>query len=449
MRDPADLRELTAAEAARLIRRNSVSPLELAEALVARSSEVEPQIEAWETLVIEDALRAAQRASDLLNHHDVAGRPLFGVPFGVKDIIDTAGVRTAADFGPYDRRVPARDAAVVKSLRRAGAILLGKTTTAQFAYRDPPRTSNPWSPAHTPGGSSSGSGAAVAAREVPIAVASQSGGSTLRPAAFCGVVGFKPTRGLISTAGLLPLAWSLDQVGVIARAVADCRLFLAATVPARRKHSIFREMKDASHPIGSMRGPVIGVMTEAVASSSPMIQDSFGSAMRRLEFQGADVREVPFAPRLETMVSVHRLILQAEASAIHERMLDRHRDAYKPELRAFLEVGELIPAAAYAQAIQMMKRIRIEAKEAFSTSPVLALPVCPDPIPGRETTGSSSLLSPFTLLGVPSIAIPTGLSRDGLPEAIQLVSSWGNDGTLLSTAEWCEERLGRLPSPAI
>jgi aspartyl-tRNA(Asn)/glutamyl-tRNA(Gln) amidotransferase subunit A len=218
------LHELTAAQAARLIRDRNLSPVELVEALLARAQAVDGHVRAWETLDGDRALAAARAAEQALANRSASPGPLHGVPFGAKDIFDTAGLRTAAGFGPYRDRVPTRDAEVVARLKHAGAILLGKTVTTQFAFADPPKTRNAWSAERTPGGSSSGSGAGVAAREMPLALGSQTAGSVLRPAAYNGVVGLKPTYGRISKRGVLPLAWSLDHVGVLARSVDDCEI---------------------------------------------------------------------------------------------------------------------------------------------------------------------------------------------------------------------------------
>src|SRR5919199_986480 len=224
-----ELHELTASQAAQLIRAGQVSPVELVEHLIVRAEEVDPPIQAWETLDAARALAAARTAESLVREGDPAQLgPLHGVPFGAKDIFDTAGLRTSAGFRPYMQRVPTADCEPVARLKRAGAILLGKMVTTQFAYADPSRTRNPWAADRTPGGSSSGSAAGVAAREVPLALGSQTAGSVLRPAAYNGVVGFKPTYGLVSTHGVLPLAWSLDHGGVLTRSVEDCGLFLAA-----------------------------------------------------------------------------------------------------------------------------------------------------------------------------------------------------------------------------
>ncbi|MGI9144974.1 MAG: amidase, partial [Chloroflexota bacterium] len=214
------LHELTAAQAARLIRTGEVSPVELVEKLLARASDLDQSVQAWVQLDPERALTAA-RAAERLATSKAELPPLHGVPFGAKDIYDSAGLATAAGFRPYAMRVPTTDAEPISRLKQAGAILLGKMVTTQFAQADPSRTRNPWSDERTPGGSSSGSAAGVAARLVPIALGSQTAGSILRPAAYNGVVGFKPTYGRVSKMGVFPLAWSLDHVGILSRSVED------------------------------------------------------------------------------------------------------------------------------------------------------------------------------------------------------------------------------------
>src|SRR2546425_1242608 len=213
---PLELAALGVAEARERIGRGTLSPVALVEACLERIGALDATVQAWVHVDAKGALAAAR----LAEHAAVRG-PLHGIPVAVKDIFDVAGLPTTAGAPPFAHRRPDEDAASVALLRAAGAIVLGKTHTTQFAYRDPAPTRNPWNLAHTPGGSSSGSAAAVAARMVPLALGSQTVGSVLRPAAYCGVVGFKPTHGLVPTAGVIPLAWSLDHVGVFTREVAD------------------------------------------------------------------------------------------------------------------------------------------------------------------------------------------------------------------------------------
>ena len=228
---PPELSALGVVEAAAEIRRGAVSPVSLVEACLERIRALDGAVQAWVHVDDKGALAAARERAEEAKRSTVRG-PVHGIPVAVKDIFHVAGLPTTAGARPFAHSRPGEDATSVARLRAAGAIILGKTHTTQFAYRDPAPTRNPWNLAHTPGGSSAGSAAAVAARMAPLALGSQTVGSVLRPAAYCGVVGFKPTHGLVSTAGVIPLAWSLDHVGVFTRGVADAALVFS--VLARR-----------------------------------------------------------------------------------------------------------------------------------------------------------------------------------------------------------------------
>src|SRR5262245_60258272 len=221
----ADLHELGVAESARQIREGVLSPVDLVVACLKRIDAVDGLVKAWVRVDRDAALRVAEQRLAEARQGRWLG-PLHGVPVALKDNFDAAGLTTTAGAGSYAHRHPDRDAPAVTMLRAAGAIVLGKTTTTAFAFRDPTATCNPWNLAHTPGGSSSGSAAAVGARMAPLALGTQTVGSVLRPAAYCGLVGLKPTYGRISTVGIVPLSWSLDHVGVLARSVEDCALAL-------------------------------------------------------------------------------------------------------------------------------------------------------------------------------------------------------------------------------
>src|SRR3989441_505848 len=242
---PLELAALGVAEARERIGRGTLSPVALVEACLERIGALDATVQAWVHVDAKGALAAAR----LAEHAAVRG-PLHGIPVAVKDIFDVAGLPTTAGAPPFAHRRPDEDAASVALLRAAGAIVLGKTHTTQFAYRDPAPTRNPWSLAHTPGGSSSGSAAAVAARMVPLALGSQTVGSVLRPAAYCGVVGFKPTHGLVPTAGVIPLAWSLDHVGVFTREVADA----AAAFAVLARRSVAAQPCGPPRPAPTARG---------------------------------------------------------------------------------------------------------------------------------------------------------------------------------------------------
>jgi Asp-tRNA(Asn)/Glu-tRNA(Gln) amidotransferase A subunit family amidase len=436
------LHELTATDAARLIRARKISSVDLVEALIARASTVDPRIQAWVRLEPERALAAARVTGD---------GPLAGVPFGAKDIFDTADIVTAAGFEPYASRVPTRDAEPVARLKSAGALLLGKMVTTQFAYSDPSRARNPWNDAHTPGGSSSGSGAGVAARLVPLAFGSQTAGSVLRPAAYNGVVGLKPTYGRVSKRGVLPLSWSLDHVGLLARCVADCVLGLNAIAGYDPEDpSSDRNQPPLDQlPTDALTPPRLGLVRELVDASTDRVRKHVLQVARGFEADGAEIREVSFGEPLDLIMAVHQVIMQTEAAAVHWQLLEQYPGGHEPRLRAYVEIGSLLPGASYLHAQRLRQRIRRSLGASLSGLDALLLPTAADVAPGRETTGDPSFQTPASLVGFPSISLPSGVlpEPEGLPLAIQLVSAAWQEATLLRTAAWCEAHLDPMPAP--
>ncbi|MBV9596344.1 MAG: amidase [Chloroflexi bacterium] len=444
-----NLHELTLSQAAAAIRVREISPVELVQALLERAHSVDPRVQAWVTLDAERALTAARAAESLLTGGADVG-PLHGVPFGAKDIFDTADLATSAGFGPYRSRVPTRDAEPVARLKAAGAILLGKMVTTQFAHADPSRTRNPWQADRTPGGSSSGSAAGVAARLVPVAFGSQTAGSVLRPAAYNGVVGFKPTYGRVSKRGVLPLAWSVDHVGLLARSVADCGLVLEAIAghdPAD-PHSVEAQPPFVWEPEAAATPPRLGLVREALQHATPRLRDHTRAVARRFEAAGAQVAEVSFGEPLELILAVHHVIMQTEVAGVHWQLLEQYPGAHQPRLRAYVEVGRLLPGVTYVHAQRLRRRIRQSMRRACERVDALLLPTAVDVAPGRETTGDTSLQAPFSLVGFPSLSLPSGVVQpDGLPLAIQLAALPWQEARLLSAAGWCASQLEPMPAP--
>lgn len=435
------LHELTAAEAAERIRSRSISSVELVEALLARIEATDGRIRAWETLTSERALERARRADQASSGGRVHLGALHGVPFGVKDIIATAGVRTACGFGPFDRRIPTRNAEVVARLQREGAILLGKTVTTQFAWLQPPVTRNPWALDHTPGGSSSGSAAAVAARHVPFALGTQTAGSTLRPAAYNGVVGFKPSMGRMSTRGIFPLARTLDHPGCIARSVEDCALFLAIAGSSQ-------EGTSEALTRTADRAPRLALIREAVDRSSPFVGATFDALVKKFSALGCEVAEVALDVPLAIAISAHRTTINYEAAILHMGLMKEYpAEAYAPRTLELVEAGKAVSRAAYLQAQADRKRFMDCLESATSEIDALILPTAADVAPIAETTGDPSLQTPFTFAGVPAITLPCALSPEGLPVGLQLIGRRGDDEQLLAVAAWCERQLPRLPAP--
>jgi len=437
------LLELGATEAAALIRRRQISSTEIVQAALERVDDLGELTGAWATVISEFALAEANRAdADLWTRDFTPGR-LHGVPFGVKDVIDTANVPTAAAFTPFRNRVPVEDAAVVAALKKAGAVLIGKTTTTQFAFADPSSARNPWARSRTAGGSSSGSAVAVATGQVPLALGTQTGGSTLRPAAFNGVIGFKPTLGLVSTVGLLPLSWTLDHVGVLTRNIEDVRTFIDVAAA--------RPVKQSAAAIGpQIVPPRLGLVVPALEEACEEVRAHIRDLANAFMAGGAIVVEVDFGLPLGLILAAQRLIVQVEAATVHRRLLERHASDYLPLLRACAEVGQVVPAHSYVDALRLRRLAadRLEGQIARHQLDALLTPTVGSEAPGPETTGDPSLQNPFTLAGMPSISLPSGLSRNGLPLGVQFAARCGDDIQLLETARWCADHLEPIPAPA-
>jgi len=425
----------TIAETVALVRRGELTASALVEQALAHIAALEPQIKAW-ALVDADGARQAAVATDHLARRG-AVLPLHGIPVGVKDIIDVAGLPTQAGFAPRAHHVAQHDAAIVARLRALGAILLGKTHTTQFAFADPAPTRNPWHLEHTPGGSSSGSAAAVAARMVPLAIGTQTAGSVLRPAAYCGVVGFKPTYNWFPLAGTLPLAWSLDHLGLFARSVRDITLAYAA---------ICEQRVDAT---GREVAPSLVVLTDFLDRTEPTARQHFRETVDRLHGAGAQVREQRLPIDLDLILDVHHVIMLTEMAAAHWQQLHAYPDAYGPRLRAAVEAGQLVPASLALHARRLRGEITRQLNDLAQTADALVLPTVSGPAPGLETTGDRSFQAVWSLTGMPSISLPSGLSPDGLPLGLQLVGQRACDRRLLHVAAWCEQVLPVLPTPPI
>ena len=441
----SELHELTASQAADQIRRKELSPVELVRALLARIERLEPQLHAWVTLDAEGALTAAATAEQTARERGAQLGPLHGVPVGLKDIYYSAGLRTTACFPPLADFVPDRDAESVRRLRGAGAIVLGKTVTTQFAYSDPPPTRNPWRTDRTPGGSSSGSAAAVAARMVPFAIGSQTAGSILRPAGYCGVVGLKPTYGRVSRRDVMPLAWSLDHVGPIVRGVEDAALVLqvlAGHDPADPR-SVRQAVPDFRAAVASVgRPPRLGLLTEVLERAEPEVRRHGESVAQRLAEAGARVREVRLPAPFELILAVHRVTMQAEAAAVHADWIADKAEAYSPRIRAEAMVGQLIPTPAYLHAQRLRRRLEEQVDGLFDGLDALLLPTASNLAPPPDTTGDPSFQAPWSLLGLPSISLPSGLGEGDLPFSTQLVAARWDERTLLRAARWCEAQFG-------
>ena len=440
-------------EASARIREKSLSPVELTESCLRRIEQLEPLLQAWALIDREGALRNAQKLEQEQREGRFRG-PLHGVPIGIKDIFHTAGLPTRAGAPRLFDFTPDFDAAAVERLRRAGAIILGKTTTAEFAAFDSPATRNPWNLEHTPGGSSSGSAAAVAARMCAAAIGSQTGGSTIRPASYCGIVGLKATFGRISCYGAIELAHSMDHVGIFARSVADAALMLQALAghDPRDPRSSQQPVPDFIQAVENAdQPPRIGVLRGAFSdSASEEVRQHVRQVAQRAAKAGARIEELDPPASFEQVGEAFLTMLSAEAAAFHQQRFEKHANKYGPKLRGIIERGLAVSAVQYIRACEDQRRFRIDAMTLLDGVDVLLTPSSPTPAPkGLGSTGDYIFNAPWSFSGMPVIGLPSGIAGDGLPLAIQLVGSLFAEDRLLSVARWCEALLDFSQAPMI
>jgi Asp-tRNA(Asn)/Glu-tRNA(Gln) amidotransferase A subunit family amidase len=433
------LHRLSASEAARLIRDGVISSEQFVDACLARVREVDSDIRAWAFLDPDHALEQA-RAADAWR---LEGRPtgsLHGIPVAIKDIFDTADMPTENGSVLHAGRTPAHDATVVVRLRAAGAVILGKTVTTEFAYFSPGKTRNPHNLEHTPGGSSSGSAAAVAAEMVPVALGSQTNGSTIRPAAYCGVVGFKPTHGLISRHGALVLSRTLDHVGLFARTVDDIALVAETLVgfderdPDTRPRARLPFVRAASEepPLPPMFAFVKTPYWERVDEDT---KEGFAELIQQLNDR---VEEIELFPSASEAWDWHRAIMEAEMAANLDGEWQRGRERMSDALRAQIERGREMRALEYQRALSRIQPVHESFLELFEQRyDAILTPAAPSAAPkGLASTGDPSFCTLWTFCGMPAVSLPLLESPNGLPIGVQLVGPRDGDARLLRTARW-------------
>jgi len=440
--DASKLNWLTAADAARAIRDGAISSEDLVQACLARVREADGEVQAWQYLDPEHALVQA-RARDLDRREGRPCGPLHGVPVGLKDIIDTADMPTEDGTVLHAGRTPAEDAAVAAMLRAAGAVILGKTVTTECAYFAPGKTRNPHNPAHTPGGSSSGSAAAVAAGMVPLALGSQTNGSTIRPASFCGVYGFKPTHGLIPRGGMLQLSRTLDHVGLFARSIED----LALLGEQLAGHDA-RDPDTRPRP----KPPLVAVAAEEpplppllAFVKTPMweraAEDTRAGFAELVEALGDRVLEIELPESARQAWDWQGTIMDAEMAMNLAAEWERGRDRLSPQLRALLERGREVRAFDYQQALSRIPQLNEGFAEIFERCDAILTPAAPGTAPeGLASTGDPAFCTLWTLTGMPAVSLPLMQGENGLPLGVQLVGPRNGDARLLRTARWLQSR---------
>jgi aspartyl-tRNA(Asn)/glutamyl-tRNA(Gln) amidotransferase subunit A len=442
MSEPTSLTGTTLADA---LRAGELTSEACVEACLARIAARDGEVKAFEHLDPDHALAQARQADARRRSGQGVG-PLNGVPVGIKDVIDTAGQPTEHGCTFYKGNQPARDAAAVAALRAAGAVILGKTVTTELATSTPPRTRNPRNLAHTPGGSSSGSAAAVADGMIPLALGTQTGGSVIRPASFCGIHGFKPTRGLISRRGVMMQSHTLDTVGVYGRSVED----LAFLADALSAHDPDDEVSyPRSQPrlleIALQHAPVppllAWVETPAWAElATPVMKEAFGELIEAL---GDRVVRVDMIS-LQQAIDSQRVVQSAENGHHYGHLLKRGPDAITPGLRGRIEAGLRVSAADYLAALARREPLYAAAEEVCTHYTAILTPAAPGPAPkGYLTTGDPIFNGLWTFLGVPCVTLPL-LEADGLPIGVQLVGRRQDDGRLLRTARWLDAHVEAL-----
>jgi Asp-tRNA(Asn)/Glu-tRNA(Gln) amidotransferase A subunit family amidase len=432
------LSALSLVEAAEQIRDGRIKSAELVADCLARIDAVDPDVEAWAFLDRDHVMRQAE-AADLHRMHGRSLGPLHGIPVGIKDIIDTGDMPTEFGSPIWAGRTPRRDAYTVARLRADGAVIMGKTVTTEYAYFHPGKTRNPHDRARTPGGSSSGSAAAVAAYMVPGALGTQTNGSVIRPAAFCGVVGFKPTHGLVPRSGTLLMSRSCDQIGVFARTVEDAALLAESLVGFDEEDPDTRPVARPPFAAVAASEPPLPPRFAFVKSpvwdrAEPVTREAFAALVESL---GDAVNEVELPSTFARVVDFHRVVMEVEMAYNLHRDYEKFGDRLSETLRRLIERGREHRGVDYVAALAAAGPLNTAIDEVFNEYDAILTPAAPGPAPlGLESTGNPIFCTIWTYLGTPAISLPLLQSEQGLPIGVQLVGRRGNDARLLRTARW-------------
>ena len=458
--DALELCYMSAGDLSTLIRDKQVSPVEVIDAHLSRIEATEPTLNSFITLLPDHARDAARRAESQIQAGNYRG-PLHGIPVGLKDLFNTAGVRTTSGSRILDNFVPSEDCTVATRFQQAGAILLGKLNMHQFAYGptgenfDYGHMHNPWNPEMVTGGSSGGSGSAAAAGQCTITMGSDTGGSVRIPSALCGIVGLKPTYGLVSRAGLTPLSWCLDHPGPMVRTVVDAALAMnvIAGFDPNDRATTMHELPDYTASLdGSVEGLRIGVVKEYFeAPLDAEVETAVRAALAQLSEMGAIITEVSF-PMFFDSQAISGTILMSEAAAYHRDLLSTDGDKFTPSVRLRLEAGLFVTAADYLKAQQARAKFNYEMSRLFQEVDLLAGPSEPITAPpilasevtiGDSSVGTTGALTqytrPYNISGTPAISVPCGFSAEGMPIGLQLAGRPFDEATVLRAAHAYEQ----------
>lgn len=435
----------TITSAAAAIRQGKLTPVELLEQCLARVDELEERIRAWVLIDRERARADAVRLTEELKKGTDRG-PLHGIPVGIKDLFDVFDWPTAAGSKRWANSFARQDCPAVARLREAGAVLMGKTVTVAYAAFDPPVTKNPWNVNRTPGGSSSGSAAAVACGMCLGALGSQTGGSITRPASYCGVYGMKPTHGRISLEGVVPFAPSLDHAGPISGCVEDlAALFEPMAWSGGRP--VFRKFNKSNLPHLKRLGLPGGVFEQL---REPAMAQAFDSLVSTLRRKGWEIKSRSLPPAAAEIRRNHRLMMSAEAAAFHGERLRRYPEDYPPKMTELLHEGLSVSAADLlaAQRHQRLLRAELEQQHLGDVAAYLA-PATQDPPPDPSTTGPNHFQAPWSYMGLPTISLPFAWTDDGLPLCVQLAGDYYCEDELFVVATELEKDIAFERRPVV
>ena len=433
-------RDLTLYRAAELLRRGRLTSEALVLSCLERIENRDGVLHAWAELHDEQAMAQARVHDEEAHRHHWRG-PLHGLPFGIKDVIHVKGMRTQAGTTAYSPYFAVEDAPCVASLRDSGAIVLGKTVTTAFAYRDPSPARNPWDPTRSPGGSSAGSGVAVADGMCLGALGTQTGGSTIRPASYNGIVGFKSGLGKIPAEGMIPVSWQLDHVGIMTRDVQDAALLW--NLMRKDRPLDWQSTRDKLPPAMLPHAPkriwrMRGHFEQDVEAEMLAALDA---VCRLLAAQGVTIEERPLPAEFEGVAESHSTIMGAEAAAWHQGRYLANPAAYPPGIGQLVQGGLEIRGVDYIRALRHRSAFYLSMRTALADVDCAIMPSAPGPAPDPSTTGSAHLNSPWSFCGFPSLSLPAGLSSDELPLGVQLACGPDQEDALLSMAGWLERLL--------
>ena len=453
----SNVSQLGLSEASQLVRSKKVSPVELTRECLSRIERLNPKLNAFITVTADSALAEARQAEAEIQHDRWRG-PLHGIPIALKDLIDTAGVRTTAASGLFKDRVPTQDAEIVRRLKAAGAVFLGKLNLHEFAYGGSSAISyfgpvhNPWNLDYSPGGSSGGSAAAVAAQLCYGAIGSDTGGSVRQPAAYCGIVGLKPTYGRVSTSGVIPLSWSLDHLGPMTRTVTDAALMLQviAGYDAQDTASIDVPVPNYAATIAAATSSLrLGILRayfyEALHPEIQAAMEAALSVLKTLTRTQRDIAPLATDSTYSSMMDPYVTILRAEAYAYHKEYVSKSPELYQAQTLKRIQAGADITTSAYIQARHQLEQIRRSVSRVFETVDLLITPTaCVPPfaiadLADPNTLREKELLTlrntrPFNMLGLPTVSVPCGFTRADLPIGMQITGPPGGEATVLRLA---------------